>query len=69
LLIGAEAASLPALFGIESDCRITVVGERGLSERYRRAIAARGFSAETSNGEEAVLAGLQALIADGEASS
>ena len=44
LLIGAEAASLPALFGIEGGCRITVVGERGLSERYRRAIAARGFT-------------------------
>ena len=68
LLIGAEAASLPALFGIEGGCRITVVGERGLSERYRRAIAARGFTAGTCDGEEAVLAGLQALMADGEAS-
>ena len=61
VLIGAEAASLPALFGLEGGCHITIVGETGLSERYRRAIAARGFTAETCDGEEAVLAGLQAL--------
>jgi 2-dehydro-3-deoxygalactonokinase len=63
LLIGAEAASLPALFGIESGCRIIVVGERGLSERYQRALAARGFGAEACDVEEAVLAGLMALMA------
>ena len=69
VLIGAEVASVPALFGIQAGSRLTVVGERGLSERYRRAIAARGFTAETCDGEEAALAGLQALIADSEVSS
>jgi 2-dehydro-3-deoxygalactonokinase len=66
LLIGAEAASLPALFGIERGSPVTIIGERSLCRHYRQAIAGCGFDAEVFDGEEAVLAGLNALMSDGD---
>ncbi|MBY0496645.1 MAG: 2-dehydro-3-deoxygalactonokinase [Cyanobacteria bacterium] len=62
LLIGAEAAALPALFRIDRGRRITVIGERSLSQRYRQALAANGFEVDTHDGEAAALAGLMALM-------
>lgn len=63
LLIGAEAASVPTLFGIDRNDPITIIGQRDLCGRYLRAIAANGFDTETFDGEQAVLAGLMALMA------
>ncbi len=61
LLIGAEAASLPALFGMARGSLVTIVGGPALCQRYRRALLACGFDADIVDGEDAVLAGLTKL--------
>jgi 2-dehydro-3-deoxygalactonokinase len=63
LLIGAEAASTPALLGIGAGARVSIIGDLALSARYRRALDACGFETELFDGEHAVLTGLTALFA------
>jgi 2-dehydro-3-deoxygalactonokinase len=66
VLIGAEAASVPALLGIGAGAPVSIIGDLALCARYRKALAGRGFDVEVFDGEEAVLTGLKALIAEGE---
>jgi 2-dehydro-3-deoxygalactonokinase len=62
LLIGAEAASTPALLGIGAGASVSIIGDLGLCGRYSQALEACGFRTETYDGDEAVLAGLCALF-------
>lgn len=62
LLIGAEVASVPALFGIGAGAPVSIIGDLTLCARYAQAIELRGFRATVFDGEEAVLAGLVALF-------
>jgi 2-dehydro-3-deoxygalactonokinase len=61
LLIGAEAASLPGLLGLDPKETLALVGEPRLCGWYERALAARGMKAEVYDGEAAALTGLVAL--------
>lgn len=61
LLIGAEVAATPALFGIAAPASVAVIGDLALCARYCRALAWNGFAATAHDGEAAVLAGLAAL--------
>lgn len=62
LLIGAEAASTPALLGIAPGASVSVIGDLGLCEHYVQALETCGFRTETFDGDAAVLAGLGALF-------
>ena len=61
LLIGAEAASTPKLLGIGKGSPVSVIGDLALAARYQKALVAQGFEVEVFDGEDAVLAGLNAL--------
>jgi 2-dehydro-3-deoxygalactonokinase len=65
LLIGAEAASVPALFGVDTATPVALIGDLKLAARYRRALEARGFTVSVHDGEEAVLDGLKAIKGEG----
>jgi len=69
LLIGAEAAGVPALLGCSGDEPISLLGDPHLCGLYARALASRGRSADLHDGEAAAVAGLFALYqrAQGEA--
>jgi 2-dehydro-3-deoxygalactonokinase len=59
LLIGAEAASAPALLGVAPDTPVALVGEPGLCRWYARALGDRPHTLH--DGDKAALAGLRAL--------
>ena len=63
LLIGAESASLPALFAVDRRARVTIIGDRALGARYRQALAGNGFDCEVIDGDDTSLAGMKALMA------
>lgn len=63
LLIGAEAASLPGLLGIDEAAPVCLLGDPGLTRWYARALAARGRQVSEHDGEAAAVAGLFALAA------
>jgi 2-dehydro-3-deoxygalactonokinase len=63
LLIGAEAATTPALLGIGMGAPVSLIGDLKLCKFYRQALEARGFEVEVYDGNDAVLSGLSALIA------
>lgn len=67
LLIGAEAASLPKLLGLEAGASVAVLGDAMLCRLYRQALEARGLNCETFDGEAAAVAGLFALHRKGTA--
>lgn len=58
LLIGAEAASAPALVGARPDEPVALLGDPGLTRWYARALGARGCRVSVHDGEEAAVAGL-----------
>jgi 2-dehydro-3-deoxygalactonokinase len=62
LLIGAEAASLPALLGGD-DTAIVLLGDKLLCGLYRRALEKRGSTVEIHDGRLAAIHGLRALHA------
>ena len=62
LLIGHEAASLPALIGADPTETIDVIGGPELCVRYAHALARRDWQIRTHDGEAAALAGLTALV-------
>ncbi len=62
LLIGAEAAGVPPLFGVERGAHVSVIGDLRLCGLYRRGLEARGFTVEVHDGEDAALAGMRALM-------
>ena len=62
LLIGSEVASLPGLLGAASQEPVTLIGEPALCAAYGLALAARGRTYQTIDGEAAALAGLISLI-------
>jgi 2-dehydro-3-deoxygalactonokinase len=64
VLIGAETASTPALLGVEPGTRVEIIGDLGLCARYRRALEFHGYDVAVHDGENAVLAGLTALIGE-----
>ncbi|WP_374472556.1 2-dehydro-3-deoxygalactonokinase [Phenylobacterium sp.] len=68
LLIGAEVAAVPRLLGVPPQARVTLLGDARLCELYERALAARGVTHETFDGEAAAVAGLFALYKLGGAS-
>jgi 2-dehydro-3-deoxygalactonokinase len=61
LLIGAEVAATPALFGVAAQDSVSVIGDLALCARYLRAFTWHGFEARVFDGEAAVLAGLAAF--------
>ncbi|CAN7277560.1 2-dehydro-3-deoxygalactonokinase [Phenylobacterium sp. LjRoot225] len=61
LLIGAEAASVPKLLGVEPGTKVAVLGDIGLCALYSQALQAQGLACETFDGEAAAVAGLFAL--------
>jgi|SRR5579872_2141750 len=61
LLIGSEAASLPALIGAESGETLELIGAASLCARYERALGRLGWTCRTHDGEAAAQAGLAAL--------
>jgi len=65
LLIGAEAASLPRLLGVEPRTKVAVLGDAALCKLYSRALQANGVACETFDGEAAAVAGLFALYRKG----
>jgi 2-dehydro-3-deoxygalactonokinase len=67
VLIGAEAASMPSLFGVDAATPVAIIGDLKLAARYERALTKRGFRVSLHDGEEAVLAGLRALKEEGQA--
>jgi 2-dehydro-3-deoxygalactonokinase len=62
LLIGSDVASSPRLLGASEDEPITLIGDPALSAAYGQALAARGRSHQTIDGEAAALAGLISII-------
>lgn len=62
LLIGAEIAALARHFGVDDDGVISVLGAPDLCAHYQRALAQRGYRAAVSDGAEAALAGMSALV-------
>lgn len=68
LLIGAEAASLPRLLGVDETAPVALLGDTTLCARYRQALEARRMRCETFDGEAAAIAGLFALYRMGAAS-
>ena len=65
VLIGAEAAAMPALFKVGAATPVAIIGDLELAARYQRALSALGFKVSLHDGEEAVLSGLKALKAEG----
>ncbi|WP_309088107.1 2-dehydro-3-deoxygalactonokinase [Phenylobacterium sp.] len=61
LLIGAEAAAVPALLGCSGDEPLSLLGDARLCGLYARALAAQARSADLHDGEAAAVAGLFAL--------
>ena len=61
LLIGAEVAATPALLGAPADAPLALLGDSNLCARYARAFARLGLKASASDGDQAALAGLNAL--------
>lgn len=61
LLIGAEAASAPALLGVLDDEPVALLGDPGLTRWYARALSRAGRSASLHDGEAAAVAGLFAI--------
>jgi 2-dehydro-3-deoxygalactonokinase len=62
LLIGSDVASSPRLLGLSDDEPITLIGDPALCAAYGQALAARGRSHQTIDGEAAALAGLISII-------
>ena len=62
LLIGAEAAALPRLLAAGLDDPVVLLGDPDLTRWYAVALADRGVAAVEHDGEEAALAGLNALF-------
>ena len=65
LLIGAEAASMPKLLGLERGSSVAVLGDEALCRLYRQALTARGFACEMFDGAAAAITGLYALYRKG----
>jgi len=61
LLIGADVAATPALLDAGESCPIHLLGDARLCRLYARALQRQGCEADSSDGEAAALAGLQAL--------
>lgn len=66
LLIGAEVAAMPKLLGLSPETPIALLGDAVLCGLYAKALRRRGAAFETFDGEQAALAGLFALYAQGE---
>jgi 2-dehydro-3-deoxygalactonokinase len=62
LLIGAEAASTPALLNAGPTSSIALIGDAKLCAAYGAAMAHLGLQSQAFDGETAVLAGLKAII-------
>jgi 2-dehydro-3-deoxygalactonokinase len=62
LLIGAEAASLPAAIGAERGETIELLGTAELCRSYADALERYGWAARVNDGEAAALTGLRRLI-------
>ncbi len=62
LLIGSDVASSPRLLGVSDDEPVTLIGDPALCAAYGQALAARGRSYQTIDGEAAALAGLISII-------
>lgn len=62
LLIGSEIAAAPRLLGLSEDTRVCVLGAPALRKRYLRALSHVGIAAWEEDGDEAVRAGLSALV-------
>jgi 2-dehydro-3-deoxygalactonokinase len=65
LLIGAEAASVPRLLGLDPDKPVALLGDAALCRLYGQAFAARGLGFEAFDGETAALFGLRVLYEEG----
>jgi 2-dehydro-3-deoxygalactonokinase len=57
LLIGAEVAATPRLLDLEGE-PVMLLGDKGLCDRYARALGSRGVETDYADGEAAVRAGL-----------
>jgi len=62
LLIGSDVASSPWLLGISEQAPVTLIGDPALCAAYGQALAARGWTCQTIDGEAAALAGLISII-------
>lgn len=62
LLIGSDVASSPRLLGASEDESVTLIGDPALCAAYGQALAARGRSYQTVDGEAAALAGLISIM-------
>lgn len=62
LLIGSDVASSPRLLGASEDEPVTLIGDPALCAAYGQALAARGRTYQTIDGEAAALAGLISII-------
>ena len=61
LLIGAEVAATPALLGAPADAPLALLGDPTLCAHYARVFTRLGLRASVSDGDQAALAGLNAL--------
>ena len=61
LLVGADVAAGPLALGAEPGAEVALVGEAALCRLYERALRRRGVAVTVHGGEEAVLAGLDAI--------
>ena len=61
LMIGAEVAATPALLGIDARETIDLLGDPKLCALYARALASRGCTTETYDGDPAAITGLFAI--------
>ncbi|HTK36052.1 MAG TPA: 2-dehydro-3-deoxygalactonokinase [Caulobacteraceae bacterium] len=61
LLIGAEAASLPALAGASLEEPVALIGDPALCAHYRKAIERTGRTVSVHDGDAAAISGLAAL--------
>jgi 2-dehydro-3-deoxygalactonokinase len=61
LLIGDEAARMPAALGLSVGAVVWLMGEPQLCVLYRQALKQQGLIVEEADGEQAVIAGLSAL--------
>jgi 2-dehydro-3-deoxygalactonokinase len=66
LLIGAEAAAVPRLLGVDPGTPVALLGDAALCGLYAKALRRRGIPHEVFDGEAAALAGLFALYGMGE---
>lgn len=61
LLVGADVAASPGLLGGDLPGEVALLGDPVLCDLYRRALARRGISAQSFDGEAAAVQGLHAL--------